>query len=296
MAVLPVVGSLVSPTALGKFIADVWTIPLRSCLLLNVNINDHYVIETDAATYIARLYGSARGGPQDVAFELGFAEHAFQQGARVSSPLPQPDGSFCAIVGAPEGPRVVAVWAAARGRPSTLDDALAYGRQVALLHQAGDSYEPAPERRPLDSDYLVRNRALSIEGMFDDESSRSAARQLAEEVAVLLDASLAAGVDWGPCHGDTHGGNAHVDDDGPMLFDMEFAGPGPRAYDLATFNWSVARSKRQETDAWTNFLSGYATIRPVPNLELVPVLAAARCMWLLGHWAGAETLEPNSTW
>lgn len=81
-----------------------------------------------------------------------------------------------------------------------------------------------------------------------------------------------------------------------MLFDMEFAGPGPRVYDLATFNWWIALSKRQGTHAWANFLTGYASVRPVPNLELVPLLAAARCIWLLGHWAGAETLEPNSTW
>lgn len=87
-----------------------------------------------------------------------------------------------------------------------------------------------------------------------------------------------------------------MDDEGPMLFDMEFAGPGPRVYDVATFNWSIVLSKRQVTNPWTNFLIGYTSVRPVPDLELVPVLAAARCMWLLGQWAGAETLEPNSTW
>lgn len=94
VVVLPVVGSLVSPAALGKFISDTWTIPVRSCLLLNLNINDHYVIETDAASYIARVYGAAIGGPPEVAFELGFAEHAPQQGARVSFPLRRPEDLY----------------------------------------------------------------------------------------------------------------------------------------------------------------------------------------------------------
>jgi Ser/Thr protein kinase RdoA (MazF antagonist) len=88
--------------------------------------------------------------------------------------------------------------------------------------------------------------------------------------------------------------NAHIDGGDLVLFDTEFARPGPRVYDVATFRWSLAWNNAEDGSHWDDFMGGYRSVRPAPDLDLVPLLVAARCVWLLGHWAGVESLEPNS--
>ena len=288
-----VLGSLISPTALGELIEQDWDLAApATCNLAHHNVNDHYLVTDAWGEYMARLYGAARGTANEMAFELALAHHAGALGVGVSSPISRPDGSLWRSVPAPEGPRVLTLWTVAAGRDVSFDDAFAYGRQAASLHAAGDSLVHPPSRRWFDSEYLVRSRLHAIEGMpgVDDGFTR-----YAERVASELD-KVAGGrpLDWGPCHGDLHGGNAHIDGEDLVLFDMDSARPGPRVYDVATFRWSLAWNDAEDGSHWEDFMDGYRSVRPAPDLDLVPLFVAARCVWLLGHWAGVENLEPNS--
>ncbi len=109
-----------------------------------------------------------------------------------------------------------------------------------------------------------------------------------------LATSLAEGIQQGSadlesgfCHGDLQGGNAHVTDDGTVtFFDFDSAGPGWRAYDIASYRWATnaMRLEGGSDDCWDDFLTGYREVRDlgVGDLAAVPLLVAARHIWLMG--------------
>ena len=47
-------------------------------------------------------------------------------------------------------------------------------------------------------------------------------------------------LDYGFCHGDFHGLNAHKNNKGITFFDFDCCGFGWRAYDIAVFRWGPA--------------------------------------------------------
>lgn len=109
---------------------------------------------------------------------------------------------------------------------------------------------------------------------------------LKEQVANLPVSEL----EWGTCHGDFHGGNAHVTEDEQVtFFDFDCCGPGWRAYDIAVFRWSRVH-QLQDEKLWEAFLAGYMQLRTLQPVDVaaVPVFAAIRQIWLQGlHTANA---------
>lgn len=105
----------------------------------------------------------------------------------------------------------------------------------------------------------------------------------------------ASELEWGVCHGDLHGGNAHTTEHQVTFFDFDCCGPGWRAYDIAVFRWFVVfrRSgvyRHQDEKLWEAFLAGYMQHRTlnVVDMAAVPVFVAIRQIWLQGlHIAGA---------
>jgi Ser/Thr protein kinase RdoA (MazF antagonist) len=122
---------------------------------------------------------------------------------------------------------------------------------------------PFLEERPTDRSYLV---------------------DLVEKLHARL-AGLAAGLEWGPCHGDVHGGNCHIAAGNTLsLFDFDCCGPGWRAFDLATFRWASKVVAEQDDSVWTAFLEGYTARRRLHDLDLeaVPLFVLLRHIWFLG--------------
>ncbi|NEQ53984.1 MAG: phosphotransferase [Leptolyngbya sp. SIO3F4] len=90
-------------------------------------------------------------------------------------------------------------------------------------------------------------------------------------------------LDYGLCHGDLHGENAHEYGGKVTHFDFDCCGFGWRIYDLATFKW-VIRLLGKEDRLWSSFLEGYRSIREISDLDLslIEPFVVMRDIWFFG--------------
>jgi Phosphotransferase enzyme family len=154
------------------------------------------------------------------------------------------------------------------------------GRPPGCTRQARVSRGPRT-RAPIDVDELVSRPVHHVMPFLagrpdDDRYLRELATSLAKGIQ-----QRSADLEPGFCHGDLHGGNAHVTDDGTVtFFDFNSAGPGWRACDIAAYRWATnaMRLEGGSDDCWDDFLTGYREVRDlgVGNLAAVPLFVAAR--------------------
>lgn len=104
--------------------------------------------------------------------------------------------------------------------------------------------------------------------------------ELAKLVKQRITAYAAAGLDWGPIHGDASLDNLHVLNDGSViLYDFDLAGSGWRAADLQ--GWAANHPEYQSR--WDAFHQGYSRIRFLPEIDRVaaPYLTIAWDIWAI---------------
>jgi Ser/Thr protein kinase RdoA (MazF antagonist) len=159
-----------------------------------------------------------------------------------------------------------------------------YGRALAEVHTGLHGYVSAQRRGALDAAYLLDQPLQMIYPFLDScPTDRAYLVGLAEKLRARM-AALAGRLEWGPCHGDMHGGNCHLAAEGRLtLFDFDCCGPGWRAFDLGTFRWAC-RVAQQEDAVWEAFVEGYTERRPLHRVDLdaVPLFGLLRHVWFLG--------------
>ncbi|HEV8194174.1 MAG TPA: phosphotransferase, partial [Ktedonobacterales bacterium] len=251
---------------------------VRGCALLQHNLNDTYVVDTATGRYVLRVLQAKRPNRwswrtrEDMLFELDVLHHQSRGGIHVAAPLAQRDGAYISAVRAPEGDRHLVLFTYAQGEPltpprQTEPRARSYGSAVADLHTATDDFSSVHPRFALDLDLLL---AKPLDVLHAYLAHRPADWHCLRKLGTALTARLAAlqaqtlGLDSGLCHGDAHGGNAHMTPDGTITyFDFDVCGIGWRAYDIAVFFWGTALGRvRLGWDAQTvEWLSGVASSR-----------------------------------
>src|SRR5215813_331047 len=98
----PVTHSLLSPNALGRHIQAAYAIgAVRSCVLLQHNLNDTYVVDAVAGRYVLRVSQAERatGGTsaswrshEDLLFEVEVLQYLSRKGVPVATPVVRRDG------------------------------------------------------------------------------------------------------------------------------------------------------------------------------------------------------------
>lgn len=258
------------------------------CRLWLSGVTDTYLVTTDRGRYAARLYRAGRRTDDEIAYELDAIQHLVRKGVSVAVPLARTDGSRVRVVDAPEGPRPLVVFAYAAGQDTFYpeDAARRYGRGLAELHAASDGFRSAHTRVSLDVATLI-DRPLARIGPLLAER-QDAWRELvgiAARARERIEALPSSALDWGFCHGDTFGANAHLDGDTLTFFDVDDCGPGWRAYDLASFRWSVAWRFPGVDARWQACLDGYRGRRAFreADLAVVPLCVPVRELWVIGQ-------------
>ena len=162
----------------------------------------------------------------------------------------------------------------------------AYATNVARLHAAWDDFASSHRRFALDLDHLIDAPAAALVPFLRDRPDdlaylRALTAFLRRSVEEWGDA-----LSWGVCHGDLHGGNAHLGADGSVtLFDFDCGGMGYRAYELAVFRWGTAAAWGKDADRfWAQFVKSYGAEHPLAqaDLDAVPVFVAIRQLWWMG--------------
>jgi Ser/Thr protein kinase RdoA (MazF antagonist) len=293
----PAIHSLISTATLAQLARAAFGLHASTELrLIQSGLNDHYALPTAEGDHILRVYRHGWRSNTDVVWELGLINHLVTCGVSVAAAVPCTDGRWFTEIQAVEGLRQVAVFerasglythfgASGRHRISPANCAEAFGRSVAHLHAAADTYRATAARFRLDLDHLLDQPLAAIAQVFADrprdvELLHDQARQLRD----LLEPHLAA-AEWGVCHGDMSGGNSTYWQGRVIHFDFDCAGPGWRAYDLGVFFWSLSINGHGQ-DVWAPFLQGYRSQRTIADadLALVPAFAAIRVIWLIGLW------------
>jgi Ser/Thr protein kinase RdoA (MazF antagonist) len=294
----PALHSIVEPTALGRLVHQEFGLRAsRPIYLIQSGLNDHYALHADQGNFVVRVYRSGWRSNQAVMWELELVDHLARCGAPVAACVPRTDGGWFSEIQAIEGLRQVAVFRYApgpythfgnpgRSRISPADCAEQFGRSVAEVHSAADSYHTQMPRFQLDLDHLLEQPLQAIVQVYAHRPRDvDGLRQVAGRLRQLLDRIGLERLDWGPCHGDMSGGNSTYWNGRVIHFDFDCGGPGWRAYDLGVFFWSMSLDGQGDV-VWDRFLQGYSALRTPSSYDLAAVraFACARVIWLMGLW------------
>jgi len=279
----------------------------ENCQLLRPGDNDTYVLTSQDASYLVRIYGTRWRSLSEIGYELELLAHLAARGVSVSSPIAGSDGNLTRPIAAPEGTRHLVVFTYPSGRRfawDTEERCRKVGQMLAAIHAASDDFGSGHTRFALDLDYLVDRALEAIQpflahrpddwGFLVDLGARLRAR---------ITAAAQTGLDWGVCHGDLNTRSLHLDDDGALTaFEFDLCGNGWRTLDLV----SVQRSGpyREKGRLWDAFVQGYIDARPLgaADLNTLPLFDLACHLWRLGmdarsaaQWGAAHLRDGSLT-
>ena len=297
--VFPATHSILSTAALVEQVLPAYDLAAPGapveCRLLNRGLTDTYLVRAADERYVLRVYRTGWRSDAEVRYELDVLDHLGRKGVPVATPVRRKDGRLLGAVRAPEGRRQVVLFTYARGKDDRLGrgfvrNATLYGEAVAAIHAATDDFVSRNARFRIDLGHLLDQPLETIRPLLEhrpDDWHYLAG--LAEKLRRRVEDLPVDALETGFCHGDFHGGNAHLDGTTLTFFDFDCCGPGWRAYDVAVFLWGWSLQRRKKADRlWAAFLKGYTKRRPLAPLDLaaVPLFVAIRHIWLLGLHTG----------
>ncbi|WP_413307109.1 phosphotransferase [Bacillus sp. 1P10SD] len=259
-----------------------------SCEFLTRGLNDSYVITTQNAKYIFRVYRHNWRSESDILFELDALNWLKVQGLLVSAPLKSKDGIFAVGILAPEGKRYGVLFTYSPGdRPEINEEnCRILGRSLAELHHKSSSLVSSQERSfDLDINHLLAEPVSILLPLFIRYLDSNQIHTFNEIVTNLEDTIRESTLEYGFCHGDFHNFNMHLNNQQLEVFDFDCCGFGYRAYDIAVFWWNLKNNYRTvEKTCWDAFLNGYLSQRNMSEEDIrsLPHFISVRRIWLLG--------------
>lgn len=287
--------------ALATEAAAHWPAILGAPELFMQRENVVFRVETSAGPHALRLHRPGYHSEAELQSELDLMAMLSQAGVLVPRPMPSRDGRllvrlgdrFASLLswlpGQPMGKRgqPLMLQGAARG-----DLFAAIGAQMARLHALTDAWTPPPgfTRQRWDRDGLVGDAPFW--GRFWDHGTaeeRAWLEGLRDRARSILDG--AQGLDFGLIHADLLNENVLVDGPRVHFIDFDDMGYGFRAFDLATTLYK-ATDEPDIADLQAAMLDGYARIRPLPDMALLPLFIVLRSLTYLG-WIAERSHEPD---
>ncbi len=272
--------SRLEPLELARLVQHIWNLPrITRCIFFHSGENDGYRLEQPDEPLFLRAYRLRYSDSSRVKAELELLDAMKRCGAKVSAPIYAANGELFHCVQAVEGIRAIAVFDFAPGKMlsrNSPDGWDIFGRELALLHQT----------TPLLQDQARSLRNYSLLDLLSEPADRwikrlnsmslstSEVRRISDQLSSMIE-PLWLELPVGIVHGDTAGGNAHVDDNGSLTwFDFMWTGIAPFVWDIATFRRGAGEIEAN----WVPFLAGYESVRKLNECELraVPILAAIR--------------------
>jgi Ser/Thr protein kinase RdoA (MazF antagonist) len=288
---LGVLRSVLAPSALAAAVGRAYGLLPTGCVLQRSFTNDVYLLDVGGKGYVAKVYGPGWRTAADLAYEIELLAHLDACGVPVATAVPGRDGGLVRSLSLPEGERYLVLFTLAPGaepvEPFTPALYSRFGQAAAALHRAADSFVSAQPRAPLDLTRLLDRPLAAIRLCLGHRSADWAYLcDLAERVRARMVEFAAAGLDWGPCHGDLTLDCFRITEEGRItLYDFDSGGPGWRAME---FQGMYAHAPREN---WEAFRVAYTQVRPLGEVDLdalpwcVPLYAFFHMGWAAGDWA-----------
>ncbi len=285
------------PTAEG--IADLvrrrYGLNVSECHLVRSFVNEVYEVLTPAQRFVLKLYHHGGWTVDEVGWEAELVDHLVASGVPVAPVVPMASGQPVGELAAPEGirPFLLSEYVEGRKPQKPFDDDLyrMYGRLLARLHEAGDTFRTDRYRRPFGMS-LALDEPLKrvLTALVDQPDNRRLVEDLGAVARTRL-TELADQMDWGIRHGDVTMDNVHRTDAGLVIHD----------FDLANVGWRVADLGSCLTTPFAEaFLAGYTDLRAIgtADMEALPWLRVVESIENLAFhltekaaWRGTETLR-----
>lgn len=277
-----------------KWVASVisahYDFSVDGCRLLLAGVNDHFLIESGTRRFAVRVYRSGCSKSL-IETELSLLAHLSNEGVSVATAVPTTSGELVTACEAPEGQRYLVIFTWAHGRVQKDEDASSFGKALAQLHATADEFD-SNQLRQLDLHGAIHMGGEFLQSLpLPSGEEREQIPFILEKVERNLEIVLSNNPDVGWCHGDSHSGNANIDDEGKVTFyDFDFCCTGPRAFDLATFRWTNEVFYTYSDVVWEQFISGYRSVRTLTDVEIsnALLLRPVRHLWWLGFWKENE--------
>ena len=275
---------------------------IEHCRLLKTSLNDTYIAAGRDGRYVARIYHPSWRSLGEIRYELDLLTYLAAADVPVAAPVARPDGDLTLALDAPEGTRYLALFDYVPGVPASWDrdeHCNRLGHLAARIHAAASDFQTQHRRFRLDLEQFIDIPLARLVPLLSHRAEDLAyLRDFCARVHARATALLTEGLDWGPCHGDFHVHNVHVDlEDRITALDFDWSAPGWRAYDLTSV-YGVSRWPEQRF-RWDSFLRGYSEVRGLrpQDLAAVPILRVLRHLMMSGVFAahtdlwGARTVD-----
>jgi Ser/Thr protein kinase RdoA (MazF antagonist) len=289
--IFPVTHSILSTSALITELLPEYAIETPTdCRFLQPGVNDTFLVATSTAKYILRVYRKDWRSLDEILYELDVLLHLKNACINVSVPIMRKDGKLIGSIMAPEGLRYVVLFTYALGKQPDYEtekerQAYLYGKAVAKIHAATDTFQSSHGRFTIDLEYLLDVSMLSIQPFLSHRlEDWKYLTKLADKLRTQILDLPSNNLEVGFCHGDFHTGNAHIDlNEQITFFDFDCCGTGWRSYDVANFRWN-ARLNKKDKEMWLAFLHGYTEERHLSELDIqtTQYFVPIRHFWLLG--------------
>ncbi len=250
--------------------------------LLRAYTNHVYLVETREERYVLKVYGAGWRHDSEIQFEIDLLDHLASRGIQVARAVAGRIGEALQHLDDDGERRHAVLFEHAAGKKPELpfDPAMYHreGRAVAELHRTANDFRTSHKRRPLDLSLLIDGPLALVDSLDIDDEIRNAILDFGQDIRSRLETHIAAGLDWGVCHGDLTFDNLHITDDGEFVwYDFDSGGHGWRAIDIQ--GW--AGLDAQWRPHWRAFLDGYREVRPLGDNDIAaaPYLAAASELW-----------------
>jgi Ser/Thr protein kinase RdoA (MazF antagonist) len=252
------------------------------CRLLRSYTNDVYLVRLPDKPCVLKVYGSKWRTASEIRYEVALLQHLTVRDLPIAAPLAANDDDFVGGIPSVGGYRHAVLFEYAPGEkpqpPFTPQLYFAFGRAVAVMHELSSTFVTPHWRRPLDLNHLIDEPVTQVAPLLEQQEDRAFVIRFARQLKARIRAFAAAGLDWGPIHGDATLDNLHVTANGEVvLYDFDSGGPGWRAADLQ--GWAVGnRAYDEQGDA---FQRGYASIRRLDRINILaaPYLTLAWAIW-----------------
>jgi Ser/Thr protein kinase RdoA (MazF antagonist) len=252
------------------------------CQLLRSYTNDVYLIHSSGQTFVLKLYGLGWRTLTDLQWEIDLLRHVSAQGVPVAGPIAARDRLPIQSIATEAGQRLAVLFPYVAGEKPQPPFSIAlyeqFGQAIGRLHAATNSFATAYPRQALDTNVLIDQPIGLVAPLLSNSNERTWLLELANLVKDRIATYAAAGLDWGPIHGDASLDNLHVTEDGSViLYDFDSAGFGWRAADLQ--GWAVSHS--DYSARWDAFHRGYNRAHSLAEIDRLaaPYLTIAWDMW-----------------
>jgi len=257
-----------------------------SCKFYARGLHDNYLIESDTARYILRIYRNEWRNTDEILFELQLLTFLREQKAAVSSPNQTTRGESGFFIDFQEGKRMAVLFDFADGLPPEIETlaktSRLLGRAVASVHLASTDFVTDYVRPVLDIPYLLDDSIARIEPWLDSEQMHYVTT-LQKKIHTDMPAITHENGAFGICTGDINFRNFHINDRSRItLFDFDQCGYGYRAFELGKF-LSAMYPLKEKKSCMEAFLKGYQSIRTLSDTEFqaIPYFEIASIIWVL---------------